>query len=317
MAATVCPSCGGALQAKSLGETPAAVCASCGGAFLEGPAWARLVAAETAQAGAPTPVGKGERPPAPPSPWSTRNLVVHLVVLSVLGLGASATSSSAALLADLPGLDGLLLVGFVAYAGLTTFLALAARRIRFASLLVHAPALFWVLKLGTGPVVDGAVAWVREATKPPPIEAPGRLTLREWRAFPTSQAQVVFDQTFGGSLVIEALEGTRGDEVALHLVRPVGQGLGATHVSALLPVELHGDAPPRHTRLAVLVYPPKRERPCSVGPNGEPVGEAPIERLVFDSDVHERQKLGPQPHECGPVDTVAFPLMAPAQWLDH
>ena len=288
------------------------VCAGCGGAFLEPTVYGRLVAGELP---ASSPPAKA----APASPWGARNLLLHLAIVLLAFLWTSNAASGPTITRDFgDGMPSLMITVFLFYAGLTTLLAVLSLRFRFAALVVHAPALAWMLWLSTVPAFAGIRTWYAEATRAPPVEVPGMLVLSEWkvyRAGPTNAvAALTVSQSFEGRIVIESLEALRGDTVVGRvppsLVPSLFRGATVTGV----PFVLQSPDTPRRFRLSLLVYPTKRERPCRTGENGEPLGETPIQRLVLDTDARGVEKLGTKPHECGPLDTVSYRLMEPAAY---
>ncbi len=290
------------------------VCAGCGGAFFEPAAYGRLVAAEL-------PASSSSTSAKPASPWGPRNLLLHLAIVVIGFAWTSNVALGPTMTRDFgDGMPDLLFTGFLFYAGLTTVLALLSRRIRLASLLVHGPALAWVLWVSTSPALAGVRTWYAEATRAPPLEVPGMLVLSEWkvyRAGPTNAvASLTVRQSFEGTIVIESLEALRGDAVVGHVPPSLLPRLVRGGTVTGVPFVLTSRDAPRRYRLSLLVYPAKRERPCRTGESGEPIGETPIQRLMLDTDARGVTKLGTQPHECGPLDAVSYRLMEPTAYPD-
>jgi hypothetical protein len=295
MALGPCPACGGTFAPKPA-DPAAQVCGGCGATFT--------VASPAA---------------LPPSRWGQWNLIAHLGVIAALGLWTVRVSHSEAV-ADLgENMGPLMIFGFLCYATLTSLLVMLARTRRFSVAFVHAPAVVYVAWLAAGPALAPVRTWYAEATKPEPIAIPGMLTVNGWRVYRThgnsGYAALEVGATFEGRLVVESFEALRGDTVVGHV--DVSRQPSLHHGVTMMAFPFILDAPdsPRRFRVSLLAYPSRIERPCRIGENGVGKGETPIQRLVFDTDAAKgTTKLGTQPHECGPLDTVSYRLMTPSSY---
>lgn len=296
MALGPCPACGGTFAPRP-SEPATQVCGGCGATFTT---------ASTA---------KSAR-----SRWGLWNLGAHLVVVVVLGLWVVNLTQHPSALNDIaPEMPTLAMFGFLLYAALTTVFVLFARQVRLGVLLVHVPALLWLAPSFFRSPVEHAKSWYAEVTKPEPIAIPGMLTLNAWKVYRTQgnagYAALEVTPSFEGRLVVESFEALRGDTVVGHV--DVSRRPSLLHGVTMMAFPFILDAPdsPRRFRVSLLAYPSRVERACRTGEDGVPKGETPIQRLVLDTDAAKgTTKLGTQPHECGPLDTVSYRLMTPTSY---
>lgn len=288
-----CPACDVALDEGLWNGAPARLCASCGGAFITGPM---------------APLR---------NPWPRWNGLTHLLVVGALTAWALVHAVGGLLdPADLGargpgGMSGLSLA--LAYVALSSVALVSARRLRFGALGLHGAVLAAVLVPPEVPALLGrAQAQYRELTKAEPVVVPRVITLSSWQLDGVRQATLHFQTAAPGAVRLERLAWSRGEANVELLPQRNAPTLERTYDALGLPLRPREPGAPEEDRLVLLVYPPVRERPCSRGPNGEPLGEAPTDRVIFDRGVRTPRHLGPQPHECGPVDTWEYPLMDPA-----
>ncbi len=292
MTALRCPACDVALDEGLWQGAAAHLCASCGGAFITGPM---------------TPLR---------NPWPRWNGLLHLTAMGALAVGVSWWSVSSTFETYALGQPDRAVMGALvlalAYAMVTGAVIFAARRVRLVAPGVHAAMvlLAWV-PTWLPAQLEMARAHYRELTRAEPVVVPRVITLSSWQLDGVRQATLHFKAVAPGAVRLERFAWSRGEGNVELLPQRNAPTLERTYDALGLPLRVREPGAPEEDRLVVLVYPPVRERPCSLGPHGEPQGEAPTDRVIFERGVRTPRHLGPQPHECGPVDTWEYPLMDP------